>query len=107
MLFSEKVDGNVLRVIMQDNKMSIHCFVSGRVQGVWYRASTQKVAYALGLTGWVRNLPDGRVEVVACGEKEKVSQLYTWLQRGPELAKVAAVSYMEITWQLYESFEVR
>lgn len=97
----------VLRGIMQDNKMSIHCFVSGRVQGVWYRASTQKEANALGLTGWVRNLPDGRVEVVACGEKEKVMELYAWLQRGPELAKVAAVSYAEIVWQAYERFEVR
>lgn len=92
---------------MQDNKMSIHCFVSGRVQGVWYRASTQKEANALGLTGWVRNLSDGRVEVVACGEKEKVMQLYAWLRRGPELAKVEAVSYEEIAWQTHERFGVR
>lgn len=87
-------------------KICIHCYVSGRVQGVWYRASTQEQAKLLGLTGWARNLPDGRVEVIACGEKEKVMQLYEWLKTGPELAKVTDVSYEEVPWQEFHRFGV-
>lgn len=92
---------------MEEKKIGIHCFVSGRVQGVWYRASAQKKANALGVTGWACNLPDGRVEVLACGEKEKIHQFYTWLQCGPPLAKVKAVSYQEIPWELHVDFGVR
>lgn len=92
---------------MQDIKMGIHCFVSGRVQGVWYRASAQKMAQGLGLTGWARNLTDGRVEVMAFGEKSKVMELYVWLQRGPTLAKVEKVSCDEIEWQEYGDFGVK
>lgn len=88
-------------------KTGIHCFISGRVQGVWYRASAQEEARQLGLTGWARNLPDGRVEVVAFGEKAKVMRLYSWLQQGPKLAKVDAVSCDEIEWQEYQSFGVK
>ena len=93
--------------MVSEIKMGIHCFASGRVQGVWYRASTQEEAKALGLTGWARNLPDGTVEVVAFGEKEKVMQLYRWLQRGPKMAKVDAVSCDEIAWQEYVGFGVK
>lgn len=92
---------------MQDSMIGIHCFVSGRVQGVWYRASTQEAAKGLGLTGWTRNLADGRVEVMAFGEKAKVMQLYDWLQQGPKLAKVTAVSYQEIEWQVHVGFGVK
>lgn len=65
--------------------------VSGRVQGVYYRANTQQKAVALGLTGWVRNLPDGRVEVLACGEAPVLDQLEKWLWQGPERAQVNSV----------------
>lgn len=87
------------------NNICIHCFVSGKVQGVWFRASTIAEAQKLGLTGWVRNLSDGRVEVLACGEKEKINQLYSWLKRGPELAEVTDLSYEETPWQQLDSFE--
>jgi acylphosphatase len=73
---------------MQD-KVCIHCFVSGLVQGVWYRASTQEQAKKIGLTGWVRNLPDGRVEVMMCGDKTKVLAMHEWLRTGPPRAKVS------------------
>jgi acylphosphatase len=73
----------------------IRCIVTGKVQGVWFRASTQRQAQRLGVTGLVRNLPDGAVEVIACGADGAVAQLVEWLHRGPEHARVAAVSVME------------
>ncbi len=88
-------------------KVSIHCFISGKVQGVWFRASTQDKAKELGLTGWARNLPDGRVEVIACGDKDKVDQLHEWLKHGPELARVSEVIREEIAWQEHDRFGVK
>jgi acylphosphatase len=67
------------------------CLVAGTVQGVWYRASTQRQALALGLTGYARNLPDGRVEVLACGEEDALRQLQDWLWQGPPAAEVTDV----------------
>jgi len=62
--------------------------VSGRVQGVWFRGSTREEALRLGLTGHAINLPDGRVEVLACGDGAALDQLGSWLWHGPELAAV-------------------
>ena len=67
------------------------CFVAGRVQGVFYRASTRSRAQSLGVTGYARNLPDGRVEVLACGTPEAVQALCDWLWAGPPAAHVTAV----------------
>lgn len=86
------------------NKLCIHCYVSGKVQGVWFRANTQKKAQQLTISGWVRNLPDGRVEVMACGDKKDLEKLYEWLKQGPELAKVSGVSYEELPWQEFHNF---
>jgi acylphosphatase len=72
------------------------CLVSGRVQGVWYRASTQARAAELGLTGHARNLDDGRVEVIACGEPEAVAALCDWLWRGSPGSSVKAVEIEEL-----------
>ena len=65
--------------------------VSGRVQGVFFRASTREEALRLGLTGHARNLPDGTVEVVACGDDAALGQLERWLELGPPLAQVSRV----------------
>lgn len=70
-----------------------HCHVSGQVQGVFFRASTREEAIRLGLAGWVRNLADGRVEVLACGEKEALTALLSWLEQGPEHANVTRLDY--------------
>jgi acylphosphatase len=70
---------------------TVRCLVRGRVQGVFFRASTQRKARQLNLTGYAKNLSDGRVEVVASGEKMAVDQLVLWLQRGPIGARVDAV----------------
>jgi acylphosphatase len=68
--------------------------VAGRVQGVYYRAATAEQAERLRLDGWVKNLADGRVEVVAAGEPTAVATLARWLWTGPPAARVDAV-YME------------
>lgn len=65
--------------------------VSGKVQGVWFRASTRDEALRLGLRGCARNLDDGRVEVLAVGASDAIEQLAQWLQHGPPLAQVDMV----------------
>lgn len=87
------------------NKMGIHCFISGLVQGVFFRKATQIKAKELGLTGWVRNVPDGRVEVLAFGKTEKVTELYEWLKLGgPPRARVSEVVYEEAVWEEHGEF---
>ena len=71
-------------------------YVSGRVQGVFFRASTQQQAQQLGLKGYARNLPDGRVEVVASGEADALDNLYAWLFEGSSAARVSNVEPAEV-----------
>jgi len=71
--------------------MSLVCrrfFITGKVQGVFFRASTVREAERLNITGWARNLADGRVEVLACGDSDRVNELAGWLEHGPALARV-------------------
>ena len=65
--------------------------VTGRVQGVWFRAGTQRQALALGLTGYAVNRADGAVEVLACGEREAIERLHAWLWQGTSAAQVGDV----------------
>ncbi len=76
----------------------VHCLVRGRVQGVFFRASTQREARRLGVTGWVKNLSDGSVEIVAEGEDDRVKEFLQWAQRGPSAARVDRV---ETRWRSY------
>ena len=69
----------------------MRCLVSGRVQGVWYRASTQEQARRLGLSGYARNLADEQVEVLACGGEAAIAELEAWLWQGPSAAQVENV----------------
>ena len=62
--------------------------VHGRVQGVWFRDSTRREAERLGISGYAINLPDGSVEVLACGENEALTEIEAWLRHGPPLASV-------------------
>jgi len=71
------------------------CWVSGRVQGVFYRASAAQRAQELGLYGYARNLPDGRVEVLAVGPIEALRQFTDWLAIGPTAASVSEVRIEE------------
>jgi len=72
---------------------ALHALVSGRVQGVGYRAFTRNKAKLLGLKGFVRNLPDGRVEVYAEGDEEKLIRFLNYLKEGPFFAKVTDIEY--------------
>jgi len=87
-------------------KQGIHCLIGGRVQGVCFRAETEAVAGRLGLTGWVRNLPDGRVEVKAFGPADKLDELRDWLQHGPAMAQVLKLDYESIDHEEYPGFTV-
>ena len=69
----------------------LRCLVSGRVQGVGFRAHARHAAQALSLSGYARNLSDGRVEVLACGEAQALERFKAWLERGPRLARVERV----------------
>jgi len=82
-------------------------FIAGQVQGVWFRASTQEQAVALGLTGYAQNLADGRVEVLACGTKHQVDTLEAWLWQGPPHARVETVDTQEIKMQQLSQFTIR
>jgi acylphosphatase len=73
------------------DRVARRCLVAGRVQGVFYRASTRQRALELGVTGYVRNLADGRVEVLACGEPEAVRKLCDWLWQGSPASQVTSV----------------
>jgi acylphosphatase len=73
----------------------VHLKISGRVQGVYYRASALQEAQSLGLTGWVMNCADGSVEALAEGEKQKLERLIAWCHQGPQGARVSQV---EVRW---------
>jgi len=83
--------------------------IAGRVQGVFYRASARAEALRLGLTGWVRNLPDGRVEAWAMGPEDTLGAFETWLRRGPPRARVMEVGIVDETLPdaLPPDFEIR
>jgi acylphosphatase len=77
-------------------KSSVYLHISGRVQGVYYRASMLQEAQRLGLTGWVMNRADGAVEAVAEGGQAKIEELIAWCRQGPQGARVADVA---VQWQ--------
>ena len=89
-------------------KVRAHVFVSGGVQGVFFRYETKRLAIRFRVCGWVRNLFDDRVEAVFEGEKENVKRLVEFCRRGPPGARVAGV---EVVWEDYkgefEGFRIR
>ncbi len=93
---------------MAADKAQVRIVVKGRVQGVFFRAATAHEAHGLGLTGWVRNSPDGRVEIRAEGARRNLEMLAAWAHQGPPAARVTEV---EVEWSDYggnwHGFEVR
>ena len=89
---------------------TLHCFVSGRVQGVWFRQSTAEQSRMRGVQGWVRNLEDGRVEALLQGPIESVEAVLAWIRTGgPEAARVLDVEVRDGAHddRLADAFEVR
>ncbi|MBL8612054.1 MAG: acylphosphatase [Myxococcales bacterium] len=76
----------------------VHVIVRGRVQGVYFRAATQREARRLGLTGWVKNRADGGVEMLAEGEEDSIKELTSWANHGPSAARVDSV---DVRWRGY------
>ena len=89
-------------------KSRIHVFVSGRVQGVFFRYETRKTAKDLGIKGWVRNLPDGRVEVIAEVDKDKIDNLIEFLKKGTPAARIDKVDVETEEYQNeFEDFTIK
>jgi acylphosphatase len=85
----------------------VRALISGTVQGVWFRDSTRRSAQALGARGYVRNLPDGRVEAVFEGEPESVDGALAFVREGPRGARVTGVEVEELSTQGFAGFEIR
>lgn len=80
--------------------------VSGKVQGVYFRVSSQQKAIELGISGYARNLADGDVEVFLSGEATNVEEMLAWLQHGPKRAEVTKVQQKQVDWQEYRFFSI-
>ena len=78
-----------------EKNQRVHVWISGQVQGVFFRMETLRKAKQIGITGWVRNLRDGRVEAVIEGPGDKVAQMVAWCGKGPALSRVTDVERVE------------
>lgn len=89
-------------------RVEAHVVVTGKVQGVWFRAATQAAARGEGVAGWVRNLPDRSVEALLQGEQEAVSRVVDWMRHGPPGARVTDIRIdTRPVGVFHEGFEVR
>jgi len=86
--------------------ITVHVRVSGRVQGVFYRAFTKERASALGIKGWVRNIPGGGVEAVLEGERKQVGELLKAMKSGPAGAIILGMEFSELECKGFEDFEL-
>ena len=85
-------------------KIRAHLTISGRVQGVFFRYTMQQIASASNVTGWAKNLPDGKVEAVLEGNKENVEKVIAWSHRGPS---GAIVEHVAVDWGKYSGGEFK
>ncbi|MGM0438208.1 MAG: acylphosphatase [Bacillota bacterium] len=88
-------------------KKNVHIFLSGRVQGVGFRAFIRKNANKLGVNGWAKNLQDGRVEVVFTGEKKNVNKLIELVKKGPRFAKVNNIEIRDNIDENFNDFKIK
>lgn len=84
-----------------------HLVISGRVQGVWYRASAREAAMRIGVTGWVRNLPNGDVEAFAEGDRDDLERFIEWCRQGPPHARVERVDVRRTEPERHAAFQIR
>jgi len=87
-------------------KVSYIAHVSGRVQGVYFRASSQQKAIDYGLSGYAKNLADGDVELMLCGEEKNVEKMLVWLKDGPKEADVTQMQQKKVDWQEHSFFSI-
>lgn len=87
------------------SQLCMRCYIAGKVQGVWFRASAKIEADKLRISGWARNLDDGRVEVFACGTIEQLEQFHIWLQNGPLHARVDCYTREDLPWEEHQGFD--
>ena len=87
-------------------KEANHIIVHGRVQGVWFRAGTKEKADQLGLLGWVKNRPEGTVEIHTEGEKLQLEKFIAWCHIGTHAADVTSLDIDEVMVQKYKSFDI-
>lgn len=88
-------------------RKTIHFLVTGRVQGVFFRMYTRQQAEQNSISGWVRNLADGRVEGMASGDENCLQTFQNWLHKGPDMAAVTRVEVEELDYQDFEGFIIR
>jgi acylphosphatase len=90
------------------NQKRTHLIIEGRVQGVWFRESTRRQAVSLGVSGWVKNRPEGTVEALLEGPENKVLKLVAWCGKGPSTANVTGIHETEEVWRgAFDAFDVR
>jgi acylphosphatase len=87
-------------------KVCFQVHVSGTVQGVFFRASAQQQAIDLGISGYARNLADGDVELMICGESEQVNKMLEWLKQGPKGAEVEHIQSKQVDLKEYNHFSI-
>lgn len=85
---------------------TLHLIIKGKVQGVFYRATANKVAKQWGVSGWVRNTKEGNVEIVASGNDEQLNSFVNWCKQGPSFARVDQVEVQITAEQHFEGFEI-
>lgn len=85
---------------------TVSIIISGKVQGVFFRQSTKEKAISLGITGIVKNLPDGNVYIIASGTAAQLKTLIDWCRQGPARAKVTGIKTQEIALQEFNNFSI-
>jgi acylphosphatase len=85
---------------------TVHLVIKGKVQGVFFRASTKDKANELGINGWVKNMPDGNVEILATGNKDQLENFIEWCRRGPKQAKVSDVVVSDVAETFLNEFRI-
>jgi len=89
-------------------KTSAHLIISGKVQGVWFRASTKQKAEQLGIAGWVKNTDNGRVEALIEGDEKQIQDMIKWCHQGPPLSRVKKVEVKNIdSTNGFNGFEIK
>ncbi|MEJ2763756.1 acylphosphatase [Photobacterium sp. MCCC 1A19761] len=88
------------------SQICVKVMIKGMVQGVGFRFHTAHEGLKFGLAGYAKNLPDGSVEVLACGEEAQVKQLVQWLQQGPRASRVDKVETEALAWRHVDGFEI-